>query len=346
MDFVALFNNILNYSLGNNTRDFLIALLVFFVSIIVLNLFRKWGVWTLKKIADYTKNKYDNFLADAIQKVGWPFYIIFSLFVAAQFLNLDPQFTKYFYLFVFLVFFYYALHILQTVVDFWFFRIKERADEGDEDYVQLGKFVRALFKWVLWFIAILLILQYFGIKISAILTGLGVGSVVIAFALQNILLDIFSFVSIYLDQPFVVGDFIVVADESGAVKKIGIRSTRIISLKGEEMIISNRKLLDNIIHNYKKTIKRRKTFDLYLAEETSGEKLREMLDAIKNIIKAEDSAEFERAHFSDIKDQAYVFEVVYFVNSNDYNKYMDVQQNINFKIKEALDIMGVKLAKS
>ncbi|MFA5369079.1 MAG: mechanosensitive ion channel domain-containing protein, partial [Candidatus Paceibacterota bacterium] len=151
------------------------------------------------------------------------------------------------------------------------------------------------------------------------------------------------FLSIYLDKPFVVGDFIIIGEESGTVKKIGIRSTRVLSLKGEELIISNRKLMDNVIHNYKRLVKRRKTFLLKIAGNTNSKKLKEALDIIKNAIKKQDLVEYDRVNFSDIVGGGYIFEAVYFIKSNDYNKYMDIQESINFKIIEDFEKKDIKL---
>jgi small-conductance mechanosensitive channel len=146
-----------------------------------------------------------------------------------------------------------------------------------------------------------------------------------------------------LDKPFVVGDFIIIGEESGTVKKIGIRSTRVLSLKGEELIISNRKLMDNVIHNYKRLVKRRKTFLLKIAGNTNSKKLKEALDIIKNAIKKQDLVEYDRVNFSDIVGGGYIFEAVYFIKSNDYNKYMDIQESINFKIIEDFEKKDIKL---
>ncbi len=332
-----------NYFIASNSlKNILTALVVFVGLVLILRFFKTFGVDKIKKLNNYTFNKFDNFLVESLQSIGWLFCVVFSLFVASQFLILGEDFKKWFDIFSFLVFLYYGLQIVQTIVDLWILKIKDKK-EGDEDYVGMAKFFRGFLKWFIWIIVVLLVLQNIGFNISTIVAGLGVSGIIIAFALQNILLDLFSFLSIYLDKPFVVGDFIIIGEESGTVKKIGIRSTRVLSLKGEELIISNRKLMDNVIHNYKRLVKRRKTFLLKIAGNTNSKKLKEALDIIKNAIKKQDLVEYDRVNFSDIVGGGYIFEAVYFIKSNDYNKYMDIQESINFKIIEDFEKKDIKL---
>ncbi len=186
-----------------------------------------------------------------------------------------------------------------------------------------------------WLVAAIIVFQNLGYNVSALVAGLGVGGIAIAFAVQNILTDIFSSFSIYFDRPFQEGDYIVVGDDSGTVKKIGIKSTRIQSLKGEELIVSNKELTETRIHNYKKMRERRISFNFGVVYETPTEKLRKIPEIVKSITDKIELVRLDRVHFDKFGDFSLSFEVVYYLNTSDYNKYMDIQQDINIDLKEA-----------
>jgi len=187
-------------------------------------------------------------------------------------------------------------------------------------------------------------LSNFGYNISTLIAGLGIGGVAIALALQNILTDIFASFSIYFDKPFQTGDFIIVGNDLGVVKKIGIKTTRLQTLQGEELVISNKELTETRIHNYKKMQKRRIVFNFGLTYDTSSAKLKKVLQILKGIIDKIEIAELDRVHFNKFGDFSLNFEVVYYLASSDYNEYMDTQQAINLAIKEKFEKDGIKFA--
>jgi small-conductance mechanosensitive channel len=192
--------------------------------------------------------------------------------------------------------------------------------------------------------AFLVALTVFNIDLSGIVVGLGVGGIAIALALQNVLTDVFSAFSIYFDRPFKIGDFIVVGDYMGTVKKIGIKSTRLQLLQGEELIISNKELTGTKVRNFRKLEKRRVTFTIGVDCSTPSEKLEKIPAIVEGIISTLESTEFERAHFSEFGDFSHKFLTVYYMKTNDYMKYMDTQQKINLAILDAFEKEGIKLA--
>ena len=185
---------------------------------------------------------------------------------------------------------------------------------------------------LIWTIGIIFLLDNLGLKISAVVTGLGIGGVAIALASQAILGDLFSYFVIFFDKPFEVGDFIVVDPMRGTVEKIGIKTTRIRSLDGEELIFSNTDLTTTRIQNYKRMERRRVPFSIGVVYETPLNLLREIPKIVEEIVRRVDCATFDRAHFKSYADFSLVFEIVYYVNSGEYQTYMDVQQEINLKI--------------
>ncbi|MDP2942472.1 MAG: mechanosensitive ion channel family protein, partial [Candidatus Omnitrophota bacterium] len=199
-------------------------------------------------------------------------------------------------------------------------------------------------KVLIWGGAIILFLDNLGFKISAIIAGLGIGGVAVALAAQAILKDLFSYFSIIFDQPFKIGDFIIVGDLMGTIEYIGIKTTRIRSLGGEMLIFSNSDLTDSRLRNYRLMEKRRVVFKLGVVYETSRERLKEIPKIIENSIKNVKDTMFDRAHFFSYGDFSLIFEIVYYVVGADYNKYMDIQQEINFAIKEEFERKGIEFA--
>jgi len=284
----------------------------------------------------FSQEKLGEFYYKALKQFGWPFTVFISLAISIQFIDVSFIPKEYLFLVPFIFISYYALKVIQIFLDFF---LKPK----DEEFASIIKFTRNAITWIIWFVVIVLVLNNLGFNISTILTSFGILTIALAFTIQNILTDVFAYVFIHLDKPFKIGDFIVVGTESGTVRKIGLRSTRVLSLKGEELIFSNRKLTENVIHNYRRMIKRRKTFEIRVSQETSSEDLKKLLKEIKNIIEKEELTEIERVNFRDIEESVLIFEAVYYIKSSDYNIYMDVQENINFKIKEFLDKKNIKL---
>jgi small-conductance mechanosensitive channel len=192
--------------------------------------------------------------------------------------------------------------------------------------------------------ALLFILNALGQNLSSIVVGLGVGGIAIALAVQNTLSDVFSAFSIYFDKPFEIGDFVIIGDQAGTVTNIGIRSTRISLLQGEELIVSNKELTSAQVRNFKKLEKRRVVFTIGVVYSTPLEKLKKIPDLVKTVINAQELASLDRVHFSEFGDFSLKFEVVYYVQVSDYTKYMDTQQAIYFGIKEVFEKEGIEMA--
>ena len=196
----------------------------------------------------------------------------------------------------------------------------------------------------LYIFAFLFILSTFNINITALLAGLGVGGIVIGFALQSILSDLFSYITILLDQPIEVGDFITLGEDSGTVKKIGIKTTRLVGGDGQELIISNNLISSGVIDNSGKREFRRVKFILGVAYDTPVEKLKKIKLAIKEIVEKEKDSKFLRSHFNSFGDSALEFTVDYRLDIYDYDQYSDTKERINFAILEFCEKEGIEIA--
>ena len=245
-----------------------------------------------------------------------------------------------------LVFFILAIIVIQKIIDYGFKKLlkkRQKEDKGKFDPTVINLFQK-ISRIILWAIALLIFLQNLGYDITALIEGLGIGGIAIAFALQNVLSDIFSSFTIYFDKPFEVGDFIIIGNDKGTVKSIGIKSTRIETLQGEELIVSNKELTETRVNNYKKMKKRRIVFNFGVIYDTPIEKIKKIPQIVKNIIHNIKITEIDRVHFTKFGDSSLDFEVVYYINSSEYNDYMDTQQDINLKIKQEFEKENIAFA--
>ena len=218
---------------------------------------------------------------------------------------------------------------------------KKETDPGAISAVQGLSYVARVF---IWSVALLLVIDNLGYDVTALVAGLGIGGVAIALAVQNILGDLFASLSIVLDKPFVIGDFLIVGDLLGSVEKIGLKTTRVRSLSGEQLIFANSDLLNSRIRNFKRMYERRVPFTFGVVYQTTPEQLEAIPKMVREIIEGMENVRFDRAHFKGFGESAYDFEVVYYVGSPDYNVYMDIQQAINLAICRGFRDRGIEFA--
>jgi len=215
---------------------------------------------------------------------------------------------------------------------------------GDNPRKSSRTIVCFLLRLALWVIAFLMVLDNFGFNITALVASLGIGGIAVALAVQNILGDLFASLSIMLDKPFEIGDFIIVGDVLGSVEHIGLKTTRLRGLGGEQVIFSNGDLLKSRIHNHKRMATRRVAFVLRVAYGSSEQELARIPVLIREVIDAEADAAFERAHFFNYGEWSLNFEVVYHFQSPDYIKHMDTQQAILLGIYRRFEREGIRFA--
>ncbi|MFZ5803113.1 MAG: mechanosensitive ion channel family protein [Candidatus Omnitrophota bacterium] len=207
-----------------------------------------------------------------------------------------------------------------------------------------SKSVVTVVKVVFWGLGFVFVLDNLGFNISAVVAGLGIGGVAVAFAAQTILGDLFNYFVIFFDRPFEEGDFIIVGEHRGTIERIGLKTTRIRSLDGEQIIVSNSDLTSSRVRNYKRMERRRVLYNFGVTYGTSAEKLKKIPAIIKEILRRTDKTIIDRVHFSKFGDYSLEFEVVYFVLSSDYNIYMDTQEKINLEMVEAFKREGIEFA--
>jgi len=337
---------ILNYQLfGNSGKSYLIALAIFFGLLFALKIFRKKIFYHLKEKAKKTKTEFDDILIEIVESIKPPFYFFVALYFALYSLNLSEKVQRLVNSIFILVIIFQAIKALHIFIDR--IGVKLSAPKEGKDKIKTEATIKTLstiLKICLWIGAGLIILSNWGININSLVAGLGIGGIAVALAVQNILGDIFSSFSLVLDKPFEIGDFIVVGSHCGVVKKIGIKTTRIQTLQGEELVISNKELTETRIQNFGKMRERRIQFNFGVCYETPLEKLKKIPEIVKEIIENIEGTRLDRVHFKEFGDFALIFEVVYYVLSPDYLQYMNIQQEINFKLKEIFEKEGIEFA--
>jgi len=338
-----LANKIWDYGLlGNTMYDFALALGIFAVALVVFKIFQLIILSWLKKIARRTKTDIDDTLVKIVGSLRPPFYAFLAFVLAIQFLVLDPFLRKAVYALLVIWVTAQVVVAVQILIEY----IVHKGIAGKEDPTTQSAtgVLKVLAKGALWIVAALMILSNIGVDITSLVAGLGIGGIAIALALQNILSDLFSSFAIYFDKPFAPGDFIIVGEHMGVVEKIGIKTTRIRALQGEEIVISNKELTSARVQNFKKMQERRTSFSFGVEYGTKNELLKEIPKIVKEVIEEDENARFDRAHFKSFGDSALNFEVVYYMKTSDYAAYMDTQQKINLKIKEIFENKGIFMA--
>lgn len=327
---------------GNTLQNYAVALLAFVGFFIVFKIFQSIILFKLKKLAEKTKTDVDDTLIRIFLSLRPSFFSFIAFYLALNFLTISIFVKKVISVLLIIWIVYQIIKAVQILIDYLVERaLKKDKQAGSKQIIGL---VSKISKGVLWALGGLLILQNLGVNVTSLIAGLGIGGIAIALALQNILGDLFSSFAILFDKPFVPGDFIIVGSHKGTVEKIGIKTTRIRSVNGEEIVISNKELTSANIQNFQKLKERRAVISFGVAYETPTSKVRHIPKIVKDIIKEIKDAKFDRAHFSKFDDSALTFEVVYFVKSDDYEKYMDVNQKILIKIKSEFEKEGIDMA--
>ena len=310
---------------------------------VITRLVQHFVVNRIGKWASRTRWTTDDLVVDMVRRVSLPFLLAVYANLSIVTLAL-PAHTRTALHWLFIAACVYQAGVWGNGVIAYLIA-RRRADPGFDGGMAttlgaIGFGVRVL----LWSALILLGLQNAGVNVSAALTGLGIGGVAVALAVQNILSDIFASVAIVLDRPFVIGDFITVGDLLGTVEHIGLKTTRLRSLYGEQLVLSNAQLLQSSIKNYKRMQERRVTFGFGVTYDTPRSMVARIPRMVRSAVEQQGDVRFDRAHFQGFGESALKFEVVYYVLSPDYNRYMDIQQAINLELMDQFEREEIEFA--
>ncbi|PKO62298.1 MAG: mechanosensitive ion channel protein MscS, partial [Betaproteobacteria bacterium HGW-Betaproteobacteria-18] len=330
---------------NNSLQDWAYALLAAAAFMLLLLALRWLVLRYLKRVAKNTETVVDDFLIDVLSATRILLAVALSLYLGAHFLTLPGALEK-----VVDRIFITAL-ILQ--VGFWstrglIFWLRHHFSQGGKEDEGARSMSLSLLSFlgrvVIWVLVLLSTLDNLGINVTALVASLGIGGIAVALAMQNILGDLFASLSIAIDKPFVIGDFIILGSEMGTVEHVGLKTTRIRSLGGEQIILSNNDLLQSRIRNYKRMQERRALFAIGVTYDTPAEKLESIPKLIEQAVAAQADARFDRAHFKSFGAFSLDFETVYYVLKSDYNVFMNVQQAINLQLVRSFAEHGIEFA--
>lgn len=324
-------------------NPYLLALGISLLAFILL-----WGIKIIlsariSKFIGEKGRKWDETFAFVMSKTSHFFIAAIALYIGFKFVPHDKKLNFYANRAVFVVFMWQVAIWSHHILEKWISSAINKRTRRNRAAASSVSLIQFAARMILFSIIFLLTLSNLGIRVTTLIAGLGVGGIAVALALQKILGDLFSSLSIVLDKPFVVGDFIIIDQFLGEVEKIGLKTTRIRSLGGEQIIFSNSDLLAARIRNYKRMHERRIPFILSLPLQTSTEKLKLAVSMISTIVRGKERVRFERCHFMKI-GMSVDIETVFWVLSDDYDLYMDIQQDILFDIKNAFEAEGIGFA--
>lgn len=337
--------NILNQQfLGNNLQQWIIAVTALVAIVLVLRFIQYIAARRLATLARHTETHWDDILVGLIGRTKLLFLFIVGLFAGSLFLELPDHvravLSSLLIISLLLQTGIWGASFMTSVLDSY----RQRAQKKDPAALTSINVVGIISKFILWSSILLLALNNLGINVTSLVAGLGIGGVAVALAIQNILGDLFASLSIVLDKPFVNGDFLIIGEFMGSVEHIGLKTTRIRSLSGEQLVFSNSDLLNSRIRNYGRMFERRVVFSIGVTYQTSREKLKLIPEIIRKAIETKNKTRFDRCHFMKYGDYALMFETVFYVLSSDYNNYMDIQQAIYFEIHERFEQEQIEFA--
>jgi small-conductance mechanosensitive channel len=330
--------------LNNSVLTWLTALGVAIGVALALQLTKTVVVHRLGIIAARTDTKLDDIAVAALQATRTLAILIMGLYAGSTVLLLPASVDQFATRFAIVVGLIQAAIWGNTALRAWLAEYYGNSN-ADPARATSAAAVGFIARMVLWIVILLMILDNLGVNITTLVASLGIGGIAVALAVQNILGDLFASLSIVLDKPFVIGDFVIVDKYLGTIEHVGLKTTRIRSLGGEQLVFSNADLLKSRLQNMTRMSRRRVVFGVSVTFDTPTAKLREIPPLLTELVKAREPVTFDRAHFSGIGPSSYNFEVVYWVEVPDYVRFMDIQQEIYLQLLDRFEEMGVELAR-
>lgn len=312
--------------------------------IVVLRLVQAVVARRLARLAKRTETRIDDLFLEVVNRTKFLFLLVLGLYAGAYVFALPEDLRDLVESVIVVAFLIQAAIWGSHLVAGWLARQARRRMAEDAAGATTLSVLGTPARIVVWVIAALIALDTLGIDVTALIAGLGIGGIAIALATQNILGDLFASLSIVLDKPFVVGDYIVVGDQMGTVERIGLKTTRVRSSSGELIIFSNADLLQSRVRNHKHMVERRIVFGFGVVYQTPIDKLEEIPGILREIIEAQDHTRVDRVHFKSLGDFSLDFEAVFYMTVPAYAVYMDTQQAINLALMRRFESLGVEFA--
>lgn len=331
--------------LGLPVSDVALAVAAALAAYLAMRLVLRYVIGRTRQLAQRTSNHVDDMVVEVLGSTNRVFLLLAAVLVGVGVLDLAERWNQR------VGQLWFIALALQTGL--WFTKAislglrRYEARHSSSGMTQVSASA-VLLSWslrtLLWAVVLLAVLSNLGVNITAFVASLGVGGIAIALAVQNILGDLFASLSIAVDKPFEVGDAIGIGDLSGTVQHIGLKTTRLRSLTGEQIVISNTDLLKQVVKNYRRMEERRIAFRFGMSYRSDPEKLEAIPGIVKRLIESRPKLRLDRVHFQAFGESSLDFEVVYFVTTPDYGLYMDEQQRLNLQMMREFDALGVEFA--
>ena len=329
--------------LGTSVIDWLIIVAVITGILIILKILKIVIIRRINKWAQSTTTTWDNFIIEIIERNAVPLLYVCAFYFPVRSVGLPPAILNVLHVAFLIAITFFSLRTISAAFKkFIHSFIRKEQDSDTKEKQAAGLIIIA--NIIIWMLGTIFLIDNLGYNVTTLIAGLGVGGIAIALAAQAVLGDLFSYFVIFFDRPFEIGDFITIGDEAGVIEYIGIKTTRIRTLSGEQLVCSNTDLTNSRLHNYKRMEKRRVVFTIGVTYQTPPEQLQEIPEMINEIIKSVADVQLDRGHFSKFNDSSLDFEFVYYVLNSDYNFYMECQQSIYFRIVTAFENAGIDFA--
>jgi len=325
------------------SEKLLFAILVLIIgvilSIIIPNILRIF----LKRISRRTKNDFDDFIFDSLISIFKPIGFLLSIYFSVDyyfqdkntFISVLLNFDKLLILII----------VIKAINKILIRSLKESTYKiNDQSIISMISSLTPLVKAFNWTLGSIFYLQNIGVQMTAIWALLSAGGIGAGLALKDPVQEFFEYITILLDKPFQKGEFIKADGILGSIERVGVRSSRIRSINGEIIVISNSALTNGVISNYAQMKRRRLVHKLGVTYGTSPEAMKDIPKIVKNIIKETNNASFDRCHFTDFGDFSLNFEIVYYIPTNNYIAAMEAQQYINLRIMEEFKSNNIEFA--
>lgn len=312
---------------------------VFFAVVSLFYVVKRLVLFRLDRLSARTKNDYDDLVIDVIQTVRLSFAVIASLMIALSVSGFNFESSKAVVVLFAASVTYQVARAVGVVFTFVIKKVR-----GEDERVANVQGLKTVIDICIWAIGAVFIISILGYNVNSIIAGLGIGGVAVALAVQNVLGDVFSSFSIFFDRPFEVDDYIQIGEHEGTVERIGLKTTRVRSPRGEEIIFSNRLLTDSIIQNLGRLEKRRVKVMLGVEYETPNSKLESIPAGIQEVVKSVQQVEFERVYFKEFASSSLDHEFTYYVTYADFDEFVAARHEINLRVKAWFEQQGIGLA--
>ncbi|MDB6090936.1 MAG: Small-conductance mechanosensitive channel [Gammaproteobacteria bacterium] len=333
--------------LGNDLRAWTLALATFLITLTVLPIVKRYISARRRRWAEHDRQNVHHAIgltALLIERTNRLVLWAVAVYLASRYLTFTPRIERVLTVGTVALFWtqvgLWAMTAVRYAID-----LRRKTSAGLDallaSSIDVILFAAGL---VIWAMVLLLALDNLGVEIKPLLAGLGIGGIAVALAVQTVLSDLLASMSIALDKPFAIGDFLTVDDFQGTVEHIGVKSTRLRSLSGEQIIMGNTDILKSRVRNFGRMRERRAAFKLGVSYDTDPKSLAAIPGVIRQIIETTPETRFDRCHFLTYGDTALQFEVVFFTTKPDFGAYADAQQQINLRIMERFQEMKVSFA--